>query len=257
MRFFLSLSLIIIYGSAVHGQDLLETARFYKANGLKEAAIAQAVDIIYPDMVSLCPDSSLNESDLLDTQIVNISVNRPSIIRYPILGSNPFPALSGNELKVTAEAYEMAKRLVKDCGCDMALKDYGIPSLKELLKMAMNVDIFNGKKSTLGLAYFDKKGQRLTVGSAFSEREELVGAQVISETFTGRGKVIFLNNYFFNPKTSPTTAFYQRTLILLHESVHQYGNKSDSHFGGSKRLNELLIQRCLPGFGTRLGNLEL
>jgi len=257
MRFTLSLLLIILFGTAVHGQDILETAQFYKSHGFKQIDISRVVGFICPNMISLCNEAEPDEVRLAEFEAANPNLTNASILRYPILGKNPFPLLSGGDLKLSIEAFELAKSLITDCECDRALKDYGIPSLRKILNIELNVNTFNGRSSTLGLPYFNKKKERLTVAFKFGENRNRIGAQVIGETFTGRGKVIFLNDYFFNPRSDALTSTYQRALILIHESVHQFGNKTDADFGGSRFLNYLLIKKCLPSLDSMLGNLDM
>jgi hypothetical protein len=257
MRFALSLLLIILFGTAVHGQDVLETAQFYKSHGFKQIDISRVVGFVLPNMISLCNEAEPESVRWAEFETGHSSLTKVSVVRYPILGDNPFPLLYGGDLKLSIEAFEMARNLARECGCDRALKDYGIPSLSKLLMIDFNVNTFNGRSSTLGLPFYNKKRERLTVGFKFNESRNRIGAQVIGETFTGRGKVIFLNDYFFNPRTNAGTATYQRALILIHESVHQFGNKSDSDFGGSRILNDLLIKKCLPSLDSMLGDLDM
>lgn len=170
----------------------------------------------------------------------------PELVKYPITGNKPFPIIEGIELEQVREALKLAKELTKDCQCDQALKDYGVESLADLLKSEVNVNIFDGRISTLGLPWMAKNDLRETVSSHFSKNKSWLWAGVIQSNFTGKGNVIFLNDYFFNPNKSVTLALEQRSIILIHEAVHQYGGKDDSHFGGSQRLTDLIKNICLP-----------
>lgn len=169
-----------------------------------------------------------------------------SPVRYPITGNSPFPIIKGVELEQVNDALKLAKKLTKDCQCDQALQDYGIKSLAELLKSEVNVDIFDGRTSTLGLPWMANNNVRETVGLHFSKNKSWLRAGVIQSAFTGKGNMIFLNDYFFNPTKFVTLALEQRSIILIHEAVHQYGGKDDNHFGGSQRLTNLINKACLP-----------
>jgi len=66
----------------------------------------------------------------------------------------------------------------------------------------------------------------------------------------------FLGDYFWNP-TSIDSSAQQRALILLHESVHEFGHEEDKTFGGSQKLSERIAGKCFPILKTlkKLGNL--
>jgi len=100
-------------------------------------------------------------------------------------------------------------------------------------------------------------GQRQTIARRFSDTKTTRGAEVIYGTFTGKpGSTTFLNDYFFNSSTSGFLT-QQRALILLHESVHQFGNKDDEVFQGSSNLSRLIAEKCFPALNALrlLGNL--
>jgi hypothetical protein len=58
------------------------------------------------------------------------------------------------------------------------------------------------------------------------------------------GGLTFLSEYFFSPPNA--NAVQQRALILLHESVHAIGKKSDDEFGGSRMLTKRIAGKCFP-----------
>lgn len=167
-------------------------------------------------------------------------------IKYPIVGNNPFPLIMGVELEKVNQALLLAKELTKRCECDRALQDYGVESLAQLLKSEVNINLFDGRTSTLGLPWMIENKKRETVNTYFLKNQDWLWAGVIQAPFTGKGNVIFLNHYFFSPTKSVSLALEQRSIILIHESVHQFGNKDDNHFGGSKRLTNLITRACLP-----------
>lgn len=183
---------------------------------------------------------------ILNVNAQDLSLHKPqTVIKYPVNGSSPFPLLTTEQLSKVTEALTLAKELTKDCDCDKALQSYGINSLAEILILEPNVNIFDGRKSTLGLPWLIN-GERETVNSYFVKNQDWLWAGVIQSAFTGKGNILFLNSYFFNPNKNVTVAIQQRAIILIHESVHQYANKNDKYFGGSQRLTKLIINACLP-----------
>ncbi len=178
-------------------------------------------------------------------------MNKSQPLKYPITGDSPFPMLTGVELDTVNQALALAKKLTKECRCDQALQDYGVESLVKAMKLEVNVNIFDGRKSTLGLPWVNSRGERETVSSYFVKNQDWIWAGVIQTSFTGRGNTIFLNKYFFNPNKAATAALQQRSIILIHESIHQYSNKNDQYFGSSQRLTKLITEACLPSLNIQ------
>ena len=189
----------------------------------------------------------------------SISRNEAVVVVYPLLGENPFPRLTGANLEAAKSALDFAELLTQDCGCDKALAEYGIESLHKLMKMRINVDIFDGRTSTLEMSFPGKTAYRETIASYFGRTRDTIIAIVIPETFTGSNKMTFLNSYFFSPTSDTTTALHQRALILIHESVHQFAGKGDHVFGGSRALTGKLVEKCLPGLSllNKLGKINI
>ncbi len=179
---------------------------------------------------------------------------------YPFLGDNPFPKLTDSNYKTADQALKYAVAVAKQgSDCDEALKEFGVPSLAALIgQLQINVNVFDGRSSTIGLPS-ERGVPRPTIASKFKETRNSAGAEVFGTVLTGRSeKTTFLNDYFFNPKA---TAFdtQQRALILLHEAVHQFGDKSDSDFRGSSKLTNHIAEKCFPALNAAklLGNLSL
>jgi hypothetical protein len=186
--------------------------------------------------------------------ITTASFETKPVLRYPIIGVTPYPSITGNDLKNTLEALTLARELTVDCQCDQALQDYGVNSLSELLQIEVNQNLFDGRSSTLGLPWNSSAGERETVATYFNRNRNILWAGVIPARFTGKGNLVFLNNYFFNPTRAVLMAKEQRAITLIHEVVHQFGGKSDEDFGGSKRLTLILIDACLPKLKVNLKN---
>jgi YD repeat-containing protein len=205
-------------------------------------------------------DSSVTVGSGVRSFLAHTSGGGLSQNSYPFLGNNPFPQITGSNLKEANAALEMAKDVAKKgSDCDHALKDAGIPSLTALIEqMTINGNVFDGRSSTIGLPP-PKMGPRPTVESHLQENRDKIGAEVIGSFLTGRhGNTTFLNHYFFDP-SFPGFSTQQRALILLHEVVHQFGNKSDLDFGSSSRLTDRIAEKCFPGLKAAklLGKLSL
>lgn len=68
---------------------------------------------------------------------------------------------------------------------------------------------------------------------------------------------MFLGQAFFNPSSVGVSAGYDqqaRALLMIHEAVHLLGF-GDAHFGGSKNLTNLIIDKCFPVIKSKLGGL--
>ncbi|MEW6736238.1 MAG: hypothetical protein AB1489_33405 [Acidobacteriota bacterium] len=183
---------------------------------------------------------------------VKVDQQQAAAVSYPILGANPFPLLAGDDLVLVEQALTLAHTLTQSCDCDKALQAYGVESLAAtLIKIEINVNLFDGRESTLGLPFLNKHGERETLAVSFRQHKDWLSAGVISGRFTGIGNVIFLNSYFFTPTKLPLLAEQQRAITLIHESVHQFAGKSDEDFGGSDRLTALIIKGCAPNLGVK------
>ena len=185
-----------------------------------------------PNYYAYVSNSSTNLSDPLGLQ--------------GVLGANPTPKMTGNDLDVFNNALELAKKTVCNPNCDGALQDFGIKSITPLVnQMAANLNVYDGRKSTYPVGK-QTVSQFLAQGTA--------GAVAFTDV-----QLTFLGNYFWNP-TSIDNMPQQRALILLHESVHEFGHKTDQDFGmtdGSRKLSEKIAEKCFPILKTlkRLGSL--
>jgi hypothetical protein len=149
-----------------------------------------------------------------------------------VLGPNPFPNMAGRDLAVFESALQAAKDAACRSACDGALQNEGIRSLAALVRqMVANTNVYDGRTSTYPI-------QKQTVSKYLSQGES--GAVVLMPV-----PMVFLGDYFFNP-TNIQWIGQQRALILLHESVHQFGSKGDKEFGGSRKLSERIAEKCFP-----------
>ena len=151
-----------------------------------------------------------------------------------------------SDLDVFNKALGDAKKATCDPNCDGALQDFGIKSLAAFVnQMAANVNVFDGRKSTYPRGK-QTVSQFLAQGTA--------GAVAFTDV-----ELTYLANYFWNP-TSIDNMPQQRALILLHESVHEFGHRPDQDFGqtnGSKNLSDKIAEKCFPALKAlkKLGNL--
>jgi hypothetical protein len=169
---------------------------------------------------------------------------------------NPFPTFSYEDFLLVEKAIELAEQLAERKECDKALGT-DVPSLAALVKQYFaggpNGTLFDARTSTLVI---QDQGANKTVAQYARENKEKVGAFTANVTGPSSSpKVTFLSYYFFSP---PNTEFLaqQRAIVLLHEAVHQFGNKGDADFGGSKELTKKIIAGCFPVLAGKLGDID-
>lgn len=169
-------------------------------------------------------------------------------------GADPFPLFGGRDLKLVRSSLDgAAKAAAPASSCDGALASYGVPSLNAVITAYVLegelATMFDGRKSTMR-PYSWKR----TIAAYFRDDETRAGAIVLwGPSLAGRTST-FLGPYFFDP----THRMYiddQRMVMVAHEAVHQFGGKGDAHFGGSKELSRLIIQKCFPYRRGRLGGI--
>lgn len=179
------------------------------------------------------------------------------------IGDNPFPALEGDNLKTFETAYSDAlkqfesKDVGKQCKECLAKEKQSLPDLAELVKKMSKGNVFDGRKSTLAIE--KKKKDFYRIKELFSDKKDQIAAMVVPlQTKQGEIRACFLNHYFFNPDGAvfPRSV---RAILLMHEAVHQFGKKSDSDFGGSEKLTELIASKCYPAANAAhlLGKMTL
>ncbi|MEW6737276.1 MAG: RHS repeat-associated core domain-containing protein, partial [Acidobacteriota bacterium] len=163
-------------------------------------------------------------------------------------GSNrPYDFLFGDDYAQTSLAIFSAQVITQDQKCDKALIDFNVPSLRETsLGLDININVFDGRKSDL----FSKPDNR-SVGdilSAFTP-PAVTWPRPISRNgdwpiLLGKGFLESINN----PSTGNRgNTAETRTLIILHESVHQRTHKNDDFFKGSMQLTFAIGSKCFPG----------
>jgi hypothetical protein len=181
--------------------------------------------------------------------------------KYPFLGKNPFPEFKKNDLKVVQDSLNDAQKATAKKECDEALKKFGIDSLSALVSQySANVNIFDGRQSTVGTNQFEGKNKRrLTLAEVLRNNKESYGAIVLDPLFTGKtGNTTFLSYYFFSPSKTGFIS-QQRALIIIHEAVHHFTGRDDTYFGSSRKLTEAIAEKCFPGLNAAglLGDLVL
>lgn len=170
------------------------------------------------------------------------------------LGRRPYPGFSRGDLREVRKAIEDGKAAARrGSACDLALAGHGVPSLLDLVSQYVpegaGAQIFDGRSSTLKPA-----GWKRDVAATFRAADNNAGAFVL----WGGGlpaPVTFLGPYFFSP-TSIAWISQQRMIMVLHESVHQFAQRTDAEFGGSKQLSHLIVEKCYPAGRGRLGGID-
>jgi RHS repeat-associated protein len=166
-------------------------------------------------------------------QLSNAGGRKPSLLG----------ALSASDRKTLDKAKTTAEDIAENNPhCDDALKDYGIPSLSALLENSiLETNIYDGRFSTY------KIGGTVSATQYFRDNRTTVGASVVL-TGSPSTNVMFLGPAFFDPGIANVRFSYSlaQAFMLLHETVHLVGNKTDQDFGGSKALTRLLVDKCFP-----------
>ena len=163
--------------------------------------------------------------------------------------SKVLPHFNSSDKKTVQKARDGAKSLTANKNCDKALAGYGVSSLHDLVnKYEIDDNTFDGRTS---IAPFTGNGLNTTVSAILATNKV---AAVASES----GRTVFLGGAFFNPSSFGVKQGFEfdaQEIILIHEAVHAFGQKSDAFFGSSKALSHLIIDKCLPAFRTSLGGL--
>lgn len=170
------------------------------------------------------------------------------------LGARPYPGFSKGDLRDVRKAIEDGKSAARrGSACDLALTAHGVPSLLDLVSQYVpegaGAQIFDGRSSTLR-----PSGWTRDVSATFRAADNNAGAFVL----WGGGlaaPVTFLGPYFFSP-TSISWIPQQRMIMVLHEAVHQFAQRTDAEFGGSKKLSHVIVEKCYPAGRGRLGGID-
>ena len=149
------------------------------------------------------------------------------------------PGFKKDRLKVINKALEKGRKLLKNQKCLDELSKAGI-DVNFLIKRFDSLKPRSDTDSTSrGFNIFDAEKSANQKVQAFlqTERGKGAGAFVL-------GQDVFVRSSFFNARgvarIGPTES---RALALIHEAIHLTG-KSDKDFGGSSKLNELVIKSC-------------
>lgn len=174
-----------------------------------------------------------------------------------------YPAFSANDLKDVIDGLNLAKKKVQESirKDNVLMTKYNVPGVLTLLEGVIiqgeNANTFDGRKSyKLGWEIEKKESDNITrtVKQYFIDKKESVGA-IVKFNEGPKGKnVMFIGDYYFNPAKTDNSAL-QRAFIIMHESVHLVGNKTDDDFGGSKKLSELLVGTFMPILKNKLGGV--
>ena len=213
-------------------------------------AIGMALKKIAPERFRALVTGSSELSDLFGLMPGTLEINQ-------------YPAFSAGDLKYVIDGLRLAKKKVQESikKDDVLMVKYNVPSVMTLLEGVIvegeNANTFDGRKSyKLGWEIEKKESDNITrtVKQYFVDKKESVGA-IVKFNEGPKGKnVMFIGDYYFNPTKTDNSAL-QRAFIIMHESVHLVGNKTDDDFGGSKKLSELLVETFMPILKNKLGGV--
>ena len=167
--------------------------------------------------------------------------------------STPFPPLQGEHFTLAHEAiYNALVVTATKPACDQALTKYGTPSLFANAATIFNQEnrVFDGSTST---AFYN--GDQAQISQVLDYFRGSV-AFAITPTLKSDLRedfdppIIFLGKYFFdkNNFSDDKTDLEFRTTVILHESIHFFGYRPHTKFGGTKALNRLIYTPCFPGY---------
>ena len=163
--------------------------------------------------------------------------------------SRVVPHFNSKDKKIVQKARDGAKSLTSNKDCDKALAGYGVSSLHDLInKYEIDDNTFDGRTS---IAPFTGNGLHTTVSA-------ILATNTVAAVASESGRTVFLGGAFFNTSSFGVKQGYEfqaQEIILIHEAVHAFGQKSDAFFGSSKALSHLIIDKCLPAIRTSLGGL--
>ncbi len=155
-----------------------------------------------------------------------------------VLPQNPFPGFDKGKLGDVNKALAEGAKLLQNSDCQKALAQAGI-NVTDLIKAFGNLKARpDSDPSTKGYNIF------------YAEKSTDPQVQQFLQTESGKGaggfiygQDVMLRKAFFNAHAARIGADISRALALIHEAVHLTG-KSDAFFGGSAKLNDVVIHAC-------------
>jgi RHS repeat-associated protein len=167
--------------------------------------------------------------------------------------STPFPPLEGEHFVLAHEAIFNAVVVTATRPmCDQALREYGTPSLFTNAAAIFNQEnkVFDGSTST---AFYT--GDQKLIKDVLDFNHSSI-AFAITPTLKSDLRedfdppIMFLGKYFFNRNnfSDEKRDLEFRTTVILHESVHFFGYRPHTKYGGTKALNKLILTPCFPGY---------
>ncbi len=152
---------------------------------------------------------------------------------------NPYPGFDKGKLGDITKALADGAKLLRKSDCQKGLAQAGI-NFTDLLKRFNNLNARpDSDPSTKGynIFYAEKSTDPQVQQFLKTERGKGAGAFIY-------GQDIMVRNAFFNARGGAAIGGEtSRALALIHEAVHLTG-KSDADFGGSSKLNDVVIHAC-------------
>jgi len=174
---------------------------------------------------------------------------RPSNNNKTRAQSNPTPGFAATEMRTIKKAINKGSELLKEKHCQKGLNKAGI-NISEVNRIFATLAARPlSDLSSSGYNIFDAETSTDPMIQQFlqSERGKASGGFIA-------GQNIMLRNAFFSARGSAKiNGEVSRALALIHEVIHLTG-KNDSDFGGSAKLNDVVIRAC---FNENYGHKDL
>ncbi|MDT4956165.1 MAG: hypothetical protein QOJ02_4303, partial [Acidobacteriota bacterium] len=179
------------------------------------------------------------ERDWLVTDNWTAALNFLNFTEQPIAPQNPYPGFDRGKLGDVNKALDKGAKLLKNSDCQKGLAQAGI-----------NVsDLLNAFGSLKARPASDPSSRGYNIFYAEKSTDPQVQQFMQTEKGKGAGGFIFgqdvmLRDTFFYARGGAKIAGgVAQALALIHEAIHLTG-KSDEFFGGSSKLNDVVIHAC-------------
>ncbi|MCA1593393.1 MAG: hypothetical protein LC754_12240 [Acidobacteria bacterium] len=152
---------------------------------------------------------------------------------------NPYPGFSKGKLEDINKALADGAKLLQKSDCQKELAKAGI-NVTDLIKRFSNLSARPDSASNIkgyNVFYAEKSTDPQVQQFLKTERGKGAGAFIY-------GQDVMVRDAFFNARGGAAIGGeISRALALIHEAIHLTG-KSDADFGGSSKLNDVVIHAC-------------
>lgn len=153
--------------------------------------------------------------------------------------SSHYPGFDKDHLKTIQDALTKAKEIIGKSDCQKALAEAGIDVAEVIKKLNNLKPRAETDPSFMGFNMFraDQSTEPAVMKFIKSEKGKGAGAFIA-------GQSIMVRDKFFGGRSSSIDPTNSRAIALIHEAIH-LTNKKDADFGGSSKLNDVIIKGCV------------